>query len=123
MVKSPARHHTHKTADVKGLFNADFSTDRHLPRDRAQEGRSVNRMVAGIEHRRAPSSLVDEGGKARAVHGRSEGEHLEGQRIGANDRARGARLAYGGTRGTEALRVLRRARIGGYQRLHGDARY
>jgi hypothetical protein len=68
MVKSPARHHTHKTADVKGLFNADFSTDRHLPRDRAQEGRSVNRMVAGIEHRRAPSSLADEGGKVRAVH-------------------------------------------------------
>jgi hypothetical protein len=24
MAKSPARHHTHKTMDVKGLFNADF---------------------------------------------------------------------------------------------------
>jgi hypothetical protein len=24
MVKSPARHHTHKTVNVKGLFNAEF---------------------------------------------------------------------------------------------------
>jgi hypothetical protein len=39
---------------VKEQFNADFMTGRHLPRSRAQKGRSVNGMVSGIEHRRGP---------------------------------------------------------------------
>jgi len=39
---------------VKEQFNADFMTGRHLPRSRAQKGRSVNGMVSGIEHRRRP---------------------------------------------------------------------
>src|ERR687894_1707165 len=78
-----------------------------FPRSRAQKGRSVNRMVPGIERRRAPSSLADEGGKAREGHRRSEDENIRGQRISANDRARCARLSYGGTRGPETLRVLR----------------
>jgi hypothetical protein len=54
MGKSPARQHTHKTMDVEEQFNADFMTGRHLPRSRAQKGRSVNGMVSGIEHRRGP---------------------------------------------------------------------
>src|SRR5215210_342404 len=82
-------------------------------------------MVSGIENADNKSVLVpkDEGGESLEGHGRSEDEHLKGQRIGAYDRARGAGLSYGGPRGPEALRVLRRPRSGGHERLHGDARY
>src|SRR5215211_2896950 len=83
----------------------------------------VNRMVWGIERRQAPAPLVDVGWRIPRSYGRSEGEHLETQRIGAHDRARRARLSYGGSRGPEALRVLRRPGVGGDQRLYGDARH
>jgi hypothetical protein len=55
-------------------------------------------MVLGIERRQAPASMPGEGGTCGQARGRSEGGHLEGQRIGAYDRARGARLTYGGSR-------------------------
>src|SRR5215210_2993181 len=82
-------------------------------------------MVSGIENADNKSVLVpkDEGGESLEGHGRSEDEHLKGQRIGAYDRARGAGLSYGWTRSPKALRVLRRPRSGGNKRLHGDARY
>jgi putative oxidoreductase len=50
--------------------------------------------------------------RVRDNHGRSEGENRkvqrrESERLGANDRTPGTRIFDGGTRGTEALRVLR----------------
>ena len=76
-------------------------------------------------------ALIPQGverGESRDDHGRSEGENrkvqrCESERLGANDRTLGAGIFDGGTRSTEALRVLRGARVRRYQRLHGDARY
>src|SRR5215213_2097283 len=83
----------------------------------------INWLVQGIECRKAPESLPDEGGKAREGYGRSAGAYLEGQRIGTNGRPRGARLSNGRPRGPEALRVFRRTGVGGHQWLYGDARH
>src|SRR5215203_914006 len=83
----------------------------------------INWLVQGIECRKAPESLPDEGGKAREGYGRSAGTYLEGQRIGTNGRPRGARLSNGRPRGPEALRVFRRTGVGGHQWLYGDARH
>src|SRR5919112_5170054 len=80
-------------------------------------------MVSGIERRGERPRPWRTRGESREGYGRSEGEHFEGQRNGAHDRARSARLSYGGSRGPEALWVLRRTRLRWDQRLHGDARY
>src|ERR671917_2057911 len=107
MAKSPAQAPPSRKYGGERTFQCRlFRQAGALPRIRAQKDRSVNRMVPGIERRRAPSSLADEGGKAREGHRRSEDENIRGQRIGANDCARCARLSYGGSRGPEALRVF-----------------